>query len=803
MPQLRPKLNIQTTLSKAKCDVHCTPPSPIRLRSTTITAMADNESRTSLYRVLQNRFRDLEMSHAKLRRQFEGLLRERGREQRKGNGSLSDSGEVVSDSGKGGIPGFFSSRSPYENVLMSMGHAVHICRASSGEIIYWNRSAEKLYGWKDYEVLGQRFADLLIDEGNYASVEKIMERLRAGRSWSGQFPFKKRSGEIFSAIATKSPLYEDGELLGVIIVSSDAAMFNNINSENDQDRAQCKERWLNMKKIQWQSQPQIASSVSNLASKVFSRRRGDDTCNACGSIKNRGDPVLDTEDVESETPAAKPSFGLHIGKSTTEGKSFRKDESGFEISQPSKIAAKVLAKLQIGGRSNDAQENCKSVRPHGSADISAINKVKSAPTSPRGSREMNSDDKNIGTKDKGAFSNKGNCINATKIANLDGNGHRIHCVIEEDSSATNKNPAVISWLEYRECPGRLGIPFPRLGLERDGKDEAQPCQDLEAEDTKQQEPEFTQAPVLFGSGGSTGSGSSHGNSSNKGDKEARSMIDCEIHWEDLHVGEEIGQGSFAVVHRGIWNGSDVAVKVYFGCEYRDETLLDYKKEIDIMKRLRHPNVLLFMGAVYSTERLAIVTEFLPRGSLFKTLHRNNQVLDIRRRLRMALDVARGMNYLHHRNPPVVHRDLKSSNLLVDRNWTVKVGDFGLSKLKDATFLTAKSGRGTPQWMAPEVLRNEPSNEKSDVFSFGVILWELMTESIPWSSLNSLQVVGVVGFMDRRLDLPEGLDPQISSIIRDCWRSDPKQRPSFEDIIHKMRDLIQLVAGLPPQRTSES
>ncbi|KAF8413110.1 hypothetical protein HHK36_001086 [Tetracentron sinense] len=76
------------------------------------------------------------MSHAKLRRQFEGLLRERGRKQRRGNGSLSDSGEVVSDSGKGGIPGFFLSRSPYENVLMSMGHAVHICRASSGEIIY-------------------------------------------------------------------------------------------------------------------------------------------------------------------------------------------------------------------------------------------------------------------------------------------------------------------------------------------------------------------------------------------------------------------------------------------------------------------------------------------------------------------------------------------------------------------------------------------------------------------------------------------------------------------------------------------
>nr|XP_009762656.1 PREDICTED: serine/threonine-protein kinase CTR1-like [Nicotiana sylvestris]XP_016484613.1 PREDICTED: serine/threonine-protein kinase CTR1-like [Nicotiana tabacum] len=224
-------------------------------------------------------------------------------------------------------------------------------------------------------------------------------------------------------------------------------------------------------------------------------------------------------------------------------------------------------------------------------------------------------------------------------------------------------------------------------------------------------------------------------------------------------------------------------------------------QIEIMKRLRHPNVLLFMGAIFSQEKPAIVTEFLPRGSLFKTLHRNNKPLDFSRRLRMALDVARGMNYLHRRNPPIVHRDLKSSNLLVDKSWTVKVGDFGLSRFKDATFLTSKSGRGTPQWMAPEVLRNEPSTEKSDIFSFGVILWELMTESIPWSNLNSLQVVGVVGFMNRRLEIPENLDTRVSPIIRDCWQSNPALRPSFEDIIQRMTDVILSFTGLPARKNT--
>ncbi|KAK1372940.1 hypothetical protein POM88_000324 [Heracleum sosnowskyi] len=118
-----------------------------------------------------------------------------------------------------------------------------------------------------------------------------------------------------------------------------------------------------------------------------------------------------------------------------------------------------------------------------------------------------------------------------------------------------------------------------------------------------------------------------------------------------------------------------------------------------------------MGAVTSPERLGIVTEFLPRGSLFRLLQRSTSRIDWRRRIHMALDIARGVNYLHHCSPPIVHRDLKSSNLLVDKNWTVKVGDFGLSRLKHETFLTTKTGKGTPQWMAPEVLRNEPSDEK--------------------------------------------------------------------------------------------
>jgi serine/threonine protein kinase len=213
----------------------------------------------------------------------------------------------------------------------------------------------------------------------------------------------------------------------------------------------------------------------------------------------------------------------------------------------------------------------------------------------------------------------------------------------------------------------------------------------------------------------------------------------EILWEDLIIGERIGQGSYGKVYRADWQGSDVAVKVFLDQDLKVEALDEFRREVAIMRRLRHPNVVLFMGAVTVPPNLSIVTEFCPRGSLYRLLHRPNRELDERRRVRMALDVVKGMNYLHRSSPPIVHRDLKSPNLLVDKNWTVKVCDFGLSRLKHNTFLTSKSSAGTPEWMAPEVLRNELSDEKSDVYSFGVILWELATLQQPWAGMNPIQV----------------------------------------------------------------
>ncbi|XVF13192.1 hypothetical protein REPUB_Repub08aG0186900 [Reevesia pubescens] len=744
--------------------------------------MAGDESVTSLYRVLVDRCSSLEASHAKLREEFDELEQQDKRKTEEEVLLESDSGDAVSYFSVVKFPGYFSTGSPFRNVLESIGHAVYVCSAASGKITFWNRSAENLFGWRSNEVLGQRDAELLIADEYHVPLKKIMEKLSSGQSWSGQFPFKRRSGEMFMALVSKSPLYEDGQLTGVITVSSDAAIFNGINLENRrtyQDHST--PRRLKMKRIHWHPpRPQIASSVSNLASR-FLLKKQDGVSNSCTNSKEKEDAATSMED-KLETPntsECKFNSYSHERRNAAEGISSLKDENAFDFAQPSKIAAKVLAKLQIRGTSNHSNKDDESLQQKSATSRLARNDLTDEPNASRGSKPA---------------ANHFSSFSAAESSISSLHKHMSSASVEEKSALASS----------RECNEHFGLT--RLGDSTAGLacqvNETELEQEFPNMDASEMEDELQKHTDGKNFSSLVESIGSEGSSSSKGDNESNSMVECEINWEDLHLREEVGQGSYAVVYHGIWNGSDVAVKVYFAGEYKESTLLDYKKEIDIMRKLRHPNVLLFMGAVYSQERLAIVTEFLPRGSLFKALHKNNQALDVRRRMKMALDVARGMNYLHHRNPPIVHRDLKSSNLLVDRNWNVKVGDFGLSRWKNGTFLTTKSGRGTPQWMAPEVLRNEPSNEKSDVFSFGVILWELMTVSIPWNNLNSLQVVGVVGFMDRRLDLPEGLDPQVASLIHDCWRSDPENRPSFEDIINRMTGIVPKSATALARRSSE-
>ncbi|KAI3512382.1 hypothetical protein L1887_19697 [Cichorium endivia] len=184
--------------------------------------------------------------------------------------------------------------------------------------------------------------------------------------------------------------------------------------------------------------------------------------------------------------------------------------------------------------------------------------------------------------------------------------------------------------------------------------------------------------------------------------------------------------------------------------------------------------------------------------MFELIHRNRARLNWKLRIRMAIDIARGINYLHHFLPPIIHRDLKSSNLIVDTDWTVKVGDLGMCRTKHGTYVTTMEGIGTPEWTAPEVLRNEQADERSDVYSYGVVLWEMTMQKIPWDGLTPMQVIEVVGFMNQGLDIPKDVDPRWASLIQRCLSSHYMRDQERKGIANAklMPDLVVLASRIP-------
>jgi len=263
-------------------------------------------------------------------------------------------------------------------------------------------------------------------------------------------------------------------------------------------------------------------------------------------------------------------------------------------------------------------------------------------------------------------------------------------------------------------------------------------------------------------------------------------------------GTSLGTGSFGTVFKAELHGKPVAVKKLSTQKFDDKTLDDFRKEVAIMSTLRHPNVLLFMGACTQPGNLVIVTELMPRGSVYDLLRDRNLKLSLKRKMLFAKDAALGVNWLHRSKPQFLHLDLKAANLLVDKNWTVKVADFGLSVVKkDAATKKEKHGPiGTPLWMAPEVLMNKEYNEKADVYSFGIVLWEILSGNDPWAEIESLaELVEAVCIDGRRPILPRDIPPSLRDLINACWHGDMDQRPSFEEIIPWFDHII--IDGLLP------
>eukprot|EP01095_Lingulamoeba_sp_RSL-Kostka_P018132 TRINITY_DN97_c0_g1_i1.p1 TRINITY_DN97_c0_g1~~TRINITY_DN97_c0_g1_i1.p1 ORF type:complete len:523 (+),score=211.21 TRINITY_DN97_c0_g1_i1:57-1625(+) len=265
----------------------------------------------------------------------------------------------------------------------------------------------------------------------------------------------------------------------------------------------------------------------------------------------------------------------------------------------------------------------------------------------------------------------------------------------------------------------------------------------------------------------------------------------EISPEELTYEEKIGGGCFGNVYKGKCRGVEVAIKKLFKQDLNEKAITEFKREVEFCSRLHHPNVLLFMGACTVPGELALVMELMPKGNLESLLHDNKVKLSLFKRMKFAREIAQGMNWLHRSKPPIIHRDLKPSNVLVDKHGICKVCDFGLSAVKPNTgkLKDRDSIPGTPLWMGPEVMMGKPLDEKADVYSYAILLWEIVTQQIPFPEMNSFPVFKrAICIQNVRPPINDISNENIKNLLTDCWDRNPAARPGFDQII----DMLNII-----------
>lgn len=267
------------------------------------------------------------------------------------------------------------------------------------------------------------------------------------------------------------------------------------------------------------------------------------------------------------------------------------------------------------------------------------------------------------------------------------------------------------------------------------------------------------------------------------------LLDCEIDWNTLAVGEKITSGSSADLYRGTYNGLDVCIKILRSVHLNSPSEVEFLQQALMLRRVKHENILTFYGTCTRHKKyLGTITEYMPGGDLYGFIHEQNDVLDLFLILRIAISISKGMEYLHQHN--IIHRDLKTANILMGDNHVVKIADFGVARLgSQEGQMTAETG--TYRWMAPEIINHKPYDHKADVFSFAIILWELITLKVPYDNMTPLQAaLGVRQGL--RLEIPASVHPGLSKLTEQCWDEDPDIRPVFTEIIIQLEDILQQI-----------
>jgi len=263
--------------------------------------------------------------------------------------------------------------------------------------------------------------------------------------------------------------------------------------------------------------------------------------------------------------------------------------------------------------------------------------------------------------------------------------------------------------------------------------------------------------------------------------------------DQIELGALIGQGGFARVYHCKLDGQAAVCKAINAEKLDDEATYLLMNECTIWSKIKHRNIVSFYGMATTSSAMWLLCELLREGSL----------LDMHERQRKAgapppseaslVDgmgqVASGMAYLHGLEPPVLHRDLKSANILMAESGArLAIADFGLARYQESGREKMTAETGSYRWMAPEVIRHEKYDERCDVYSWAVLGWEMVTYRVPFDKLMPVQAAFAVAKEGRRPELPDSCPASIRELIEAAWRQEARQRPPFSELCERLAQI---------------
>ncbi|KAJ5074281.1 ankyrin repeat-containing protein [Anaeramoeba ignava] len=256
--------------------------------------------------------------------------------------------------------------------------------------------------------------------------------------------------------------------------------------------------------------------------------------------------------------------------------------------------------------------------------------------------------------------------------------------------------------------------------------------------------------------------------------------DVLIEENEIKLGRSLGQGMYGVVRYGTWKKTEVAITIFKLQELKADELNKFIDKVKLNYKINNVNITKFYGVVVKYPEFWHVSQYYTKGSLFRMIYFDHKEYTLMEKIKMVLEIAQGIYYLHSKN--IIHQVIRSKNILIDRNGRTKIGNFGMLTFYRASREGFLNSVGQPYWLAPEILQTQDFSFSADIFSFGMLLYEISTMKLPYGNDSPFQVISNIINGVRPQILP---DNPFKDIIASCWDFDPQKRPTIKQVLSSL------------------